>query len=141
MLKHASGLWVRVAGVLLAFDGVILLWLGLAFVAALAMFQPDDREASGPDWVLAVSLCLLGAAAIGVGIEAVRLRRHARLAGLGIALVTSVLLLAPFIVGSPMERGELVMLVIGLAVQAAVVFILVQWTDTVSSAAGTRGIG
>ena len=43
MPSHASGLWVRVAGVLLAFDGVILLWLGMAFVAALAMMLGAAR--------------------------------------------------------------------------------------------------
>jgi hypothetical protein len=141
MPKHAAGLWVRVAGVLLAFDGVILLWLGLAFVAALAMFQPAGRQATGLDWLLAVGLCAVGAAAIGAGVESVRLRRQARLPGLAVALVTTVLLLGPFVVGSPMERGELGMLVIALAVQAAVVVILVRWTDRLTSAAGSGGIG
>ena len=140
MPKHASGLWVRVAGVLLAFDGVILLWLGLAFLAALAVFQPEGREASALDWMLAIGLSVLGAAAIAAGVESVRLRRQARLPGLGIALVTTVLLLAPFVVGSPMERGELGMLVIALAVQAAIVVILVGWTDRQPSAAPSAGI-
>src|SRR5688500_10557182 len=121
MPPRPSPLWIRFAGILLAFDGLILLWIGLAVVTALSVYLPVGRAAALTDWLLALAFCLAGAIAIAAAVQSIRLRRTARLPGLAVGVATTALLLGPFLVGSPIRSDELGMLLAALLMQVAIV--------------------
>jgi hypothetical protein len=124
----SSAAWVRLAGVLLVVDGLILAWIGLLFLAALAYFGPVGGLGGRPtDWLLALAFTGAGLLAIVAGVQCVRLRRNGRAPGLAVAAGSIVLLLAPQLVGDLPDPGELGMLAAGLGMQAAIAVPLLAW--------------
>jgi hypothetical protein len=120
--------WIRLAGVLLVVDGLILGWIGLLFLAALVYFGPVS--AIGPrltDWLLALAFTGAGLLAIVAGVQCIRLRRSGRAAGLLVAGGSIVLILSPLLVGGGLQASEIGMLAAALGMQAAIAVPLLSW--------------
>lgn len=120
--------WIRLAGILLVIDGLILLWIGLLFLAALVYFGPVGPI--GPrltDWLLALAFTGAGLLAIVAGVQCVRLRRSGRAVGLVVAAGSIALLLVPLLARGQPEPGELGMLAAALGMQAAIAVPLLSW--------------
>jgi hypothetical protein len=125
--RSGSSAWVRLAGILLVVDGLVLGWIGLLFLAALVYFGPVGGI--GPrltDWLLALGFTGAGVLAIVAGVQCIRLRRSGRAPGLLVAAASIVLIVSPLLVGG-LETDELARLVAALAMQAAIAVPLLAW--------------